>query len=252
MFSDYAGNEDADPRQKAGRIAARLRIDLGPISKALEKEYRNPDPPEALQRFAAYSDDAVLLDLVDATLIENVSKKNANSLEQLLVNAGSAWRVADDRRSLERRVDPTATEALRAVAQGNAAPHLAAAWNAAYGRHPQPSRAYSEAIKAVEGAGIPVVLPGRTGAKATLGRVIQQLSDHSQDWRLAISTPAPGAGITPLVDMLRLLWQGQTDRHGGSEPTAPVSAEAAEAAVHLAITLVQWFQSGAVRRSGNL
>lgn len=70
------------------------------------------------------------------------------------------------------------------------------------------------------------------------------------DWQLAMHSSGAPADIGPLVAMLRLLWQGQTDRHGGSTPTIPVTAEAAEAAVHLAVTLVQWFQSGAIRRVG--
>ena len=49
--------------------------------------------------------------------------------------------------------------------------------------------------------------------------------------------------------MLRLLWEGQTDRHGSLAPTTAVGPDAAEAAVHLAIVLVQWFQAGAVRQS---
>jgi hypothetical protein len=67
------------------------------------------------------------------------------------------------------------------------------------------------------------------------------------DWQLAMHSSGAPADIGPLVAMLRLLWQGQTDRHGGSTPTIPVTAEAA---VHLAVTLVQRFQSGAIRRVG--
>lgn len=38
------------------------------------------------------------------------------------------------------------------------------------------------------------------------------------------------------------------DRHGGSRPTQPVTQEAAEMAVHLAATLVQWFGAGRIHR----
>jgi hypothetical protein len=48
--------------------------------------------------------------------------------------------------------------------------------------------------------------------------------------------------------MLEALWVGQSDRHGGNLPPVPVTTEAAQAAVLMATTLVQWFQSGAVRR----
>lgn len=188
--------------------------------------------------------------MVDATLAEGVTPQGAQELERLLTSGGSAWRVADDGMSLERRVDPTATDAFRQAATGNPASHLAAAWTAAYGRKPNPTVAYSEAIKAVETACIPVVTPGAQGAKATLGKVIIALNDHKQDWQLAIHSSGVPADISPLLAMLRLLWQGQPDRHGGSTPTIPVTAKAAEAAVHLAVTLVQWFQSGATQRVG--
>ncbi len=188
------------------------------------------------------------LDIIDAALADGVKVEKATELERLLTAGGSAWRVADDNKALRKRVDPTATGALQAISDTTAGTHLSAAWTAAYGRHPIPSRAYSEAIKAVEAACIPVVVPGPRGAQATLGMVIIELNNHQQDWRLAILSSGAPADISPLLAMLRLLWQGQTDRHGGSTPTIPVTAQAAEAAVHLAVTLVQWFQSGAIQR----
>jgi hypothetical protein len=51
-----------------------------------------------------------------------------------------------------------------------------------------------------------------------------------------------------VIEMLWLLERGQTDRHGGIDPTRHISQEAAEAAVHLATTLVQWFSAGHIRR----
>ena len=49
---------------------------------------------------------------------------------------------------------------------------------------------------------------------------------------------------------MELLWKGQIDRHGTDDASTPlsVSQAEAEAAVHLAVTLVQWFTSGAVSR----
>jgi hypothetical protein len=49
------------------------------------------------------------------------------------------------------------------------------------------------------------------------------------------------------LDVIELLWQGQSDRHGGSAPTVPIPAQVAPMAVHLAATLGHWFSSGAVR-----
>ncbi|MBV9162006.1 MAG: hypothetical protein JO309_05060 [Pseudonocardiales bacterium] len=77
--------------------------------------------------------------------------------------------------------------------------------------------------------------------------MIREINDHQQNWQLAIPAPAATNPAAALVTMLRLLWQGQTDRHGGSAPTIPVTNHAAEVAVHLAVTLVQWFQTGAIQ-----
>ena len=253
LFEDdhYRDDEFVDSEQRAGRIAARLRLDLRSVpARKAHVEYDDDKwcASKALVHLADESDHAELLDVVDATLAEGVTKGSAKNLERLLVDGGSAWRVADNRQSLVRRVDPTATEAFHQAATGNAAVHLDAAWAAAYGRHPNPSRAYSEAIKAVEAACMPVVSPGAKGAQATLGAVIRKLNDHQQEWRLAIHSSGRPAEIGALLTMLRLLWQGQTDRHGGSAPTVPVTTEAAHAAVHLAVTLVQWFHSSAIQR----
>jgi hypothetical protein len=127
---------------------------------------------------------------------------------------------------------------------------LSAAWVAAYGRHAIASRAYSEAIKAVEAASIPVVLPGQK--MVTLGKVIRELRDHPDRFQLVINAKEGSgpADISAVHAMLSLLWEGQTDRHGAPTPTVPVTPEAAAAAVHLAVTLVQWFQSGAVQGAG--
>jgi hypothetical protein len=168
-------------------------------------------------------------------------------LERLLALAGSSWRVADDGRSLERRVDETvAGAAATAATPGtSASQHLAEAWKAAYGRRPDPSQAYSEAIKAVEAAAAPVITPN--DRRATLGTIRGALRSAPDRWNLAIQRSTGPFDATTLDAMLTLLWEGQTDRHGGINPTVPIELDAAQAAVHLAATLVQWFESGAVR-----
>jgi hypothetical protein len=54
-----------------------------------------------------------------------------------------------------------------------------------------------------------------------------------------------------LLGMLRMLWVGQYDRHGGL-PVSPlpddVTQDEAEAAVMLAVTLVGWFETGKVQQ----
>lgn len=170
----------------------------------------------------------------------------SQQLELMLSRAGSAWRVATDGRSRQRRVSRTAVEAFMAAAppESAAAHHLGAAWQAAYGRSPNASVAYREAVRAVEAVAAPTVEPNN--AKATLGTVLRTLRDQSAHWELAIlgSDRAP-RDIAPLLAMLESLWQGHSDRHA---PITPIPTEAAPMAVHLAITLVQWFESGSVRR----
>ncbi|MGA5699876.1 hypothetical protein [Peterkaempfera bronchialis] len=176
----------------------------------------------------------------------------ARDLEHILTEGGSEYRVADDLGSLEQRVDGTVREAV-IVAQhsahtakaGSAADHLKEAWQAAYGRDPQPAVAYSQSIKAVESAAHGVLEPNN--AKATLGTMIGTLRGAPNKFQTAIEGPN-GGEPTAVLGMLQLLWQGQTSRHGGQTPTRPETQEAAEMAVHLAATLVQWFTAGAVVR----
>ena len=58
---------------------------------------------------------------------------------------------------------------------------------------------------------------------------------------------APTAVV--LIGMMRVLWHGQHDRHGG-QPTSPGNVSAAEAtvAVSLAVTLVNWFDAKTLAR----
>jgi len=51
--------------------------------------------------------------------------------------------------------------------------------------------------------------------------------------------------------MLNRLWTSHHDRHGTDQPRPKMSEAEAEAqgAVHLAVTLVQWFDSGVVSQA---
>jgi hypothetical protein len=129
---------------------------------------------------------------------------------------------------------------------GKAGQHLTLAWVAVYGRSPDPGKAYSEAVKAVEVAAQPVITPADTSA--TLGKMIAVFRDGPGKWEFALK-PSSTDPHEAVLQMMRLVWTGQTDRHGTADPEKPlhVSPEEAEAAVHLAVTLVQWFTSAAVR-----
>ncbi|MFI9206299.1 hypothetical protein [Streptomyces sp. NPDC053048] len=143
-------------------------------------------------------------------------------------------------------VRQTIADAAAGPAVGSAADHLAAAWQAAYGRGPDPVRAYSEAIKAVECAAHAVIQPNH--AKATLGTMLGEIKNARHKFSTVIPSPA-GDSIAPAEAMMRALWEGQTSRHGAQTATVSETLEVARAGVHLAAVLVQWFVSGAVVRT---
>ncbi|WP_437033517.1 hypothetical protein [Streptomyces sp. enrichment culture] len=182
------------------------------------------------------------------------SSYEAEALGRILDDAGSAYRVNEAADGLEERVTPAVRDAVRQTiadaaagpAAGSTADHLAAAWQAAYGRGPDPERAYSEAIKAVECAAHAVVQPNN--AKATLGTMLGEIKNARHNFSAAIPSPA-GDPIAPAEAMMRALWEGQTSRHGAQTATVPETLEAARSGVHLAAALVQWVVSGAVVRT---
>jgi hypothetical protein len=170
-------------------------------------------------------------------------------LDTFLELAGSAWCVAAERGGLERRVDPTVAAAAQATiadASQEASQHLAAAWSRAYGRDPDPDKAYDEAVLAVEALACPLVCP--TNPRRTLGRVITDLNSQSGKWELDFGDKdGKPADPAPLIAMLNLLWQGQS-RHAGSPNSRSQTKAEGEAAVHLAATAVQWLHNGVLRK----
>lgn len=141
----------------------------------------------------------------------------------MLDQARSAWKVAGRGSeagqgfALERRVpEPMADAAREAFRAPRAEDHLRKAW----------------------------------GAAGVLGKMVVALRDAPSKWELVFGgSPAIGQ-VEAVRHMADLLWTGQTDRHGSDDPqtSIPVTQEQAEAAVHLAVLLVQLFATGAVRR----
>ncbi|MEV2278992.1 hypothetical protein AB0I72_25745 [Nocardiopsis sp. NPDC049922] len=181
-------------------------------------------------------------------------KNNASDekLNDLLERSKSAWEVGtrSGRPGLVRRVPlgvQVAANSIMARA-GRAGVRLAKAWEELYSVDPNASEAYRIAILAVEDASIPVVSPNNRNA--TLGTVIKQLEDQ-RNWKLPMDREHPNAASGDvLVSMMRMLWHGQHDRHGG-QPSAPgnVSIDEAKVAVSLAVTLVHWFDAALPSRS---
>ncbi|MFJ5728345.1 hypothetical protein [Streptomyces paradoxus] len=237
--------EGRDRNDTARPICLRLRI---PPSL---NRYGSPQYVKPL----AQSTGTQLLDVVDEVLHSRAANSyEAEALGRMLDDAGSAYRVNEAGDGLEERVTPSVRDAVRQTiadaaaesAAGSAADHLAAAWQAAYGRGPDPVRAYSEAIKAVECAAHSVIQPNN--GKATLGTMLGEIRNARHKFGAAIPSPV-GDPIAPAEAMMRALWEGQTSRHGARTATVPETLAAARAGVHLAAALVQWFVSGAVIRT---
>jgi len=202
------------------------------------------DPPAKLT-------DDELLDVIDALLAWDVPVNSwlVGELHEILTAGGAGWRITSSNKGLERRIDATVTAAVSETvhsADAEASNYLATAWTAAYGRNPDPDKAYNEAVLAVEAVGCPLVCP--TNPRRTLGTVIRDLRNQTTQWELTLGdTTGQPAGVERLVEMLALLWDGQS-RHAGSPNTRRQTQAEGEAAVHLAATLVQWITSGVLRR----
>lgn len=213
-------------------------------------------PSEKLRAVrSAYSDrsDIEVWRFVDFLLAYDdgpYASSRRDSLAEMLVQAGSGWQVG--RRGgkvglVSRLPDGVGVAGTATFQHGDAGKRLAAAWETVFGVDPDPSKGYLLAVKAVEDAAIPVVCPNdRT---ATLGKVIGIVNGGT--WRpphLREDPASPTHDV--LVGMMRTLWVGQHDRHGGpSVVDVPAVTQAeAESAVMLAVTLVGWFETGKVQK----
>jgi hypothetical protein len=206
----------------------------------------------------AFKNDGLALDVADLLLHECGDLGDAPAvLEQILADAGSAWRVVrvNGRYALVRRLAEAVQGSVdQAIAADQRAGHfLQDSFITCYGRDPDPSVAYREAIRAVEAVACPALLPDNRAA--TLGTVRACL-EQGPDEKFAITLGEIQSEVGPrtnpritLAHMTGLLWKSQFDRHGaGDEPTPPgITREQAEAALHLASTLVLWFARGYVR-----
>ena len=110
---------------------------------------------------------------------------------------------------------------------------------------PDFGKAYSGFIKAVEAAAYGMIEPNNS--KATLGTMLGHMRSYPNHFCPLL--PAPGIAPSAVIGMMTALWEGQTSRHGGQQPTRPETSQEAYAAAHLAVVLVQWFRSGTVRRT---
>lgn len=173
----------------------------------------------------------------------------ATALNKILLEGASLYRVniSGNPPGLERRVDPTTSDlADQEMEQDtDAAVLLTKAWRRVFGLDPDASDGYRAAVRAVEAAAIPVVLPN--DRDATLSRVIGEL--RGNPGRFATSfrqQPGKLAPLDAVRDMCALLWTTQYDRHVTDGAPLEMSQEQAEAALPVAVSLVHLFRTGAV------
>jgi hypothetical protein len=156
-------------------------------------------------------------------LLAYEGRAKPEELNALLERSKSAWEVGtrSGRPGLVQRVSlgvQVAADSVMARA-GRAGVRLAKAWEELYGLDPNASEAYRLAILAVEDAAVPVVSPNN--ASATLRTVLTQIEDQ-KDWKLPMKREHANASSGEvLVGMMRMLWYGQHDRHGGQPRVSP-------------------------------
>ncbi|MFF1679069.1 hypothetical protein ACFVYG_23900 [Streptomyces sp. NPDC058256] len=210
-------------------------------------------PPNVTPTKAAGGVQVRTLDSFALAFARMAHSKYHGPLKQLLADGLSAYAVRADGRALVRRVDSTVAalvgdtaHAAQQAQRGSAAAHLRRAYAEAYALHPDPVRAYSESVKAVESAMHETLEPNNT--KATMGTMLRELRQHPDRFVVALPGKSGSEGVTMVESMVSLLWTGQVSRHGGKQPTQGETDAQARMAVHLAGALVQWFSTGAVRR----
>lgn len=222
------------------------RYDLATRSSPLVETLRANGPARLFDSFTV----SQTWRIIDWTIYDNAGRLVAyggpdqnTELEDILGAGSSMWKVGQREgvAGLERRVPEGVQQAAEeAMSIPSAGALLSEAWHAAFGRSPDYEEAYEKAIKAVEEAGAHVVTPNNL--KATLGTLVRDMKAQ-KDWKLALQT----ADADVPIKMAEALWVGQESRHGGNGYRKPTQAEA-EAAVMLAVPLVQWFSSGAIAR----
>ena len=184
-------------------------------------------------------DPDVLLDMVDWILRDNYRESSrsvvslsvrldpfgrarvANAIDDirsLLLDAGSAWKVAKPPDHLELRVPESLEEEYKNAVNFEDEPgrHLAKAWDAAWRRNDASTvEAYDAAVKAIEAVLIPIVIPN--DPTATLGNVVSALRDKPKKW----DTRFRGAEtVEALTAMLDELWKAHC-RHASMDTKQP-------------------------------
>lgn len=222
------------------------------IERYLQITLGDHDPRAMHRRLIDYADSSEEqgLDVVQAIIATNNNHNiTIPTINIILIQSGSRWIAkrtedSDYYATLEERVDEE-TELAYSDAASNSnsisAQYMKKAWSSAFSRSPSPSEAYSNAIKAVEAASWSLITPNDN--KATLGTILGEMSSHPNKWSTKIPVKQADDDILTVISLLRLLWEGQTDRHGTAAP-APPTQESAEQAVITAVLLCNYFNKG--------
>ena len=198
-------------------------------------------------------DSETKLDFLDWLIYDNTisGRPRANTDLELILSAGSSkWKVGarDGVAGLEDRVPQGVQDAAESAMAmpGDAGRLLSEAWHAVYGMNRQPDLGYRKSIEAVEAVVNPIVLGNdNTGH---LGKAIGQMRSQG-NWKMPfIKEHKDNPSEQVALGMLQALWSGHSDRHPGTPNYIASTQEAAEAAVSLAVTLVNLFSNGGIAR----
>ncbi len=176
-----------------------------------------------------------------AVLLPSCSSQAVAELNSIFEAPGSKWEVvvpADGNARLSLRQSGPVAEAIQGIKPFSepAYEHLGKALERlTRPGDPDPGVAYIEAVKAVEAAARPVLIPD--DPLATLGKMIRAVRDKESKWGVVLR----GETVADVIRRAEILWTTPHERHGSDDPDPPVTQEQAQAAFDLAIGLVDYF-----------
>lgn len=201
-----------------------------------------------------FSEQKLLFRAVDYLLsqMQSASSSKAGQLARMLDQSRAKYAVdmSNYRPRLTMRlvdgIEETVQEAVNA-SDTTAGQLLATAWSYAFGMEPKPQEAMDAAVKAAERAVTPIICP--VHPKPSLGIAARVVMDQ-KDWDHGLRVDGGFAPANETIYcMLQTLWAGQQYRHV-DQHAIPPTVEQARTHVMLAATIVGWFSSGSVGRSG--
>jgi hypothetical protein len=212
---------------------------------------------------ATTMNDDLMLDVVDSILqhlpaldesgdyvIQNKLRVLVAALQSILTESSSDFAVDFSHgmrliQRVDKSAEPDSRDALEQVGLASGLPKTA--WSETFTRDASPSGAYRDAVLAVESVACQTFTPA--DQKPSLGKAISYLQSTLTNWTVASLGDQQQASAETLLAMLKMVWKNH-QKHIGADgaPPQPASQEEAEAVVFLAVTIVQWFERGLVKR----